>query len=48
MLLNRVNPRLARLIRLAGLVAISLSVLNSHHHPGSSGRELVVSICFAA
>ncbi len=48
MILNRVNPRLAMLIRLASLVLIGYSVLHSHHHPGGSGRGLVVSVSFAA
>jgi len=48
MLLNRVDPRLAMLIRLVALVLIGYSVLHSHHHPGGSGRGLVVSISFAA
>jgi signal transduction histidine kinase len=48
MILNRVNPRLAMLIRLASLVLIGYSVLHSHHPPGGSGRGLVVSVSFAA
>ena len=48
MLLNRVNPRLATVIRLAALVLIGYSVLHSHHHPGVSGRGLVVSVSLAA
>ena len=48
MLLNRVDPRLATVIRLAALVLIGYSVLHSHHHPGVSGRGLVVSVSLAA
>jgi signal transduction histidine kinase len=47
MLLNRLDPRLATVIRLVALVLISLSVLNAHHHPSGSGRGLVVTISFA-
>ena len=46
MVLARLNHRLATLIRLVALVLISWSVLNSHHHPGGSGRGLVVTISF--
>jgi signal transduction histidine kinase len=48
MLLNRIDPRLARVVRLVALVLIGSSVLNAHHHPGGSGRGLVVLVCFAA
>lgn len=48
MLLNRVNPRLAMLIRVVALVLIGSSVLNSRHHPSGSGRGLVVAVTFAA
>lgn len=48
MLLNRLDSRLARLIRFAALVLMGYSVLNSHHHPSGSGRGLVVGISFAA
>lgn len=48
MLLNRLDPRLATVIRLIALVLIGSSVLNAHHHPGGSGRGLVVAVCFAA
>ena len=48
MLLNRVNPRVATLIRLGGLVLIVWSVLTSDHGPGSSGRPLLVSVLLAA
>jgi signal transduction histidine kinase len=47
MVLARLNPRLATLIRAVALVLISWSVLHSrHHHPSASGRGLVVLICF--
>jgi len=48
MLLNRVNPRVATLIRLGGLVLIVWSVLTSDHGPGSSGRPLLVSVLLTA
>jgi signal transduction histidine kinase len=48
MVLARLNPRLATLIRAAGLVLISWSVLHSRHHPSGTGRGLVVLICFVA
>ena len=48
MLLVRLNPRLAMLVRVVALVLIGYSVLHSHHHPGGSGRGLVVSVSFAA
>ena len=48
MLLNRLDPRLATVVRLVALVLISSSVLNAHHHPAGSGRGLVVTVCFAA
>jgi signal transduction histidine kinase len=48
MLLNRLDPRLATVIRLIALGLISSSVLNAHHHPSGSGRGLVITVCFAA
>ena len=48
MVLARLNPRLATLIRAAALVLISWSVLHSRHHPSGTGRGLVVLICFVA
>ena len=48
MLLNRLDPRLATVVRLVALVLISSSVLNARHHPAGSGRGLVVTVCFAA
>jgi signal transduction histidine kinase len=48
MLLSRINPRLAMLIRIVSLVLVGWSVLHSRHHAGASGRGLVVSISFAA
>jgi signal transduction histidine kinase len=47
-LLNRLDPRPAALVRLAGLVLICWSVLHSHHSPGGHGRGLVVSVSLAA
>ena len=48
MILARLDRRLATVVRLAGLALISLSVVNSPHHPGASGRGLVVSISLVA
>lgn len=48
MLLDRLSFRSATIVRLVGLVLISLTVIRAGHHPGSSGRELVTSISFAA
>jgi signal transduction histidine kinase len=44
MFLLELNPRLASLIRLAGLGAVWWSVVASEHGPGSSGRGLVVAV----
>jgi signal transduction histidine kinase len=48
MLLASLDRRIATAIRLAGLVLITLTVLGGSHHPGSSGRGLVVSLLFVA
>jgi len=48
MVLSRVDPRLATLIRIVALVLIGWSVLASRHHPAASGRGLVVTVCFVA
>jgi hypothetical protein len=48
MLLATLDRRLATLIRLVGLVLVGLSVFSGSHHPGTSGRGLVVSLLFAA
>ncbi len=49
MLLATLDRRVATAIRLAGLVLVALSVVNSSHHPpGTGGRGLVVSLLFAA
>jgi len=48
MILSRLDPRLATLVRVVALVLIGWSVLHSRHHPSASGRGLVVTICFAA
>jgi signal transduction histidine kinase len=47
-LLTRLDPRSATLVRLAGLVLICWSVLHSDHHPGGHGRALVVGLLLAA
>jgi signal transduction histidine kinase len=47
-LLTRLGPRAATLVRGAGLILISWSVLHAHHHPGAHGRRLVISVLFAA
>ena len=47
MVLARLNHRLATLIRVVALVLVSWSVLHARHHPGGSGRGLVVTISFA-
>jgi len=46
MLLTSLNRRLATVIRLVGLLLVALSVLNGSHHPGTSGRGLLVSVLF--
>ncbi len=48
MLLATLDRRLATVIRLVGLVLVALSVLSGSHHPGTSGRGLVVSVLFVA
>jgi signal transduction histidine kinase len=47
MLLSRVPPRLAALVRLIGLALVVSSVSAARHHPGSGGRGLVVSLALA-
>jgi signal transduction histidine kinase len=47
MILATLDRRLARAIRLAGLALVTLSVLSGSHHPGASGRGLVVSLLLA-
>ncbi len=47
-LLSRLDPRSATLVRLAGLVLIGWSVFHATHHPDVHGRGLVVSVLFAA
>ena len=44
MLLIRLNPRLAIIIRLVGLVGIDYSVLTNRHHLASSGRGLLIAV----
>ncbi|HSC03928.1 MAG TPA: sensor histidine kinase [Solirubrobacteraceae bacterium] len=48
MLLASLDRRLATAIRLVGLALVGLSVFGGSHHPGTSGRGLVVSLLFAA
>ncbi len=48
MLLTNVDRRLGTAIRLVGLVLVGVSVFHGSHHPGTSGRGLVVSLLFAA
>jgi signal transduction histidine kinase len=48
MLLASLDRRLATVIRLVGLLLVALSVFSGSHHPGTSGRGLVVSVLFAA
>lgn len=47
-LLSRLDPRSAVVVRLAGLALICWSVLHSHHHPAGQGRGLVVGVLLAA
>lgn len=46
-LLARMDRRLATLVRIVALVAITWSVVGSSHAPGLSGRALVVSLTLA-
>ena len=48
MVLARLNPRLATLIRAAALVLISWSVLRSRHHRAVPGAGWWLLICFVA
>jgi signal transduction histidine kinase len=48
MLLLGLNPRLARAMRLLGMVLVTWSVFGATHHPSASGRGLVVAISLAA
>jgi len=48
MVLDRLDPRLAAVMRLIALVLIGSTVLNARHHPSASGHGLVVAVCFAA
>lgn len=47
MFINALDRRAGLLLRAAGLVLITWSVLNAGHHPGSHGRGLVVSVLLA-
>jgi signal transduction histidine kinase len=44
MLLYRLDRRLAAAIRIIGLIGIDYSVLANRHHPGTSGRDLLVAL----
>jgi signal transduction histidine kinase len=46
MLIGNATGRLASLIRLAGLAAVSWSIFSSHVAPATSGRGLVVLVAF--
>ena len=46
MVLARLDPRLATVLRILGLVLISWSVLHSRHHLSGSGRGLVITVSF--
>jgi len=48
MVLSRVDPRLATVIRVVALVLIGWSVLHSRHHLSGSGRGLVITVSFVA
>jgi signal transduction histidine kinase len=47
MLLYRVNPRVATLLRLIGLGLVVWSVSAARHHPASGGRGAVVAVLLA-
>src|SRR5271155_1213310 len=47
LLLSRLDPRAARLIRLAGLAAVVWTVVHATDHPALSGRGLVVTVSLA-
>jgi signal transduction histidine kinase len=46
LLLSRLDQRAATVIRLIGFGLISWTVFNDTHHPGSSGRGVVVTIAY--
>src|SRR5579872_5172757 len=48
MVLSRLDPRLATVVRIVALVLISWSVLHSRHHLSGGGRGLVIAVCFVA
>jgi signal transduction histidine kinase len=48
MVLSRLDPRLAAVVRIVALVLIGWSVLHSHHHLSGSGRGLVIAVCLVA
>lgn len=47
-LLDRLDPRVAALVRVTSLVLIVLSVTGADHHPTGHGRGLVISVALAA
>src|ERR1700733_1942892 len=44
LLLYRLDRRLAAAIRIIGLVGIDYSVFANRHHPGTSGRDLLIAL----
>ncbi|MBV9603945.1 MAG: hypothetical protein JO027_02495 [Solirubrobacterales bacterium] len=48
MILYRLNHRVATPMRLLGLALVVWSILSSRHHPGTSGRELLVLVALLA
>ncbi|HTP18115.1 MAG TPA: sensor histidine kinase [Solirubrobacteraceae bacterium] len=46
MVLSRLDPRLATVVRIIALVLIGWTVVRSEHHLGGSGRGLVITVCF--
>jgi signal transduction histidine kinase len=48
MVLSRLDPRLATVVRIVALVLIGWSVLHSRHHLSGGGRGLVIAVCFVA
>ena len=48
MLFYRLDHRLAATIRILGLALVDFSVVSNRHHPGTSGRGLLVLLLLAA
>ncbi len=46
LLLSRLDPRAATIVRLIGFGLISWTVFNDPHHPGTGGRGLVVAVTY--